>query len=398
MKPSRTQIGASRRHLSRGFFAAVGTSLFSLLVLALHPFPCAGQGVNSPTIQNLSIIQGTNARSLKMWVPTQEGVNYTAEFKSQLTSGSWSQITNFPGSGSSDPVSDNVTSVTRRFYRVAVDPRPWIRSQPVSRSPYAGETVQLDVTATGRLPLSFRWNGPSGPLADDGRISGSGTPNLVIANVDPGDQGNYWVAITNLYGSTSCVPAGVRISLSQAPRILIDPQSQALLVGQSLSLWSTASGVQPLYFKWYGPAGLMADGGRIGGSTTTNLTVSDLQVIDDGPYFMVVSNSFGTVTSAVATVRVQLGQSPRISSDPASQTIIAGQTANLTVVATGTGTMTYVWHGPSGVIGNGGKYSGATTANLSISNFQATEDGDYYVVVANTFGNATSGTANLRAQ
>jgi hypothetical protein len=381
-----------------GFFAVLGTSVCSLLVLALHPFPCAGQGVNSPTIQKLSFIQGTNTRTLKMWVPTQEGVNYTAEFKSQLTPGSWSQITNFPGSGSSDPVSDNVTSVTKRFYRVAFDPRPWIRSQPASRNPYAGETVQLDVTATGRLPLSFKWNGPNGPLSDDGRISGSGTPNLVIANVDPGDVGNYWLTVTNLHGSTSCVPAGLRISLSQAPRILIDPQSQARLVGQSLSLWSTASGAPPLHFRWFAPEGLMADGGRIDGSATTNLTVSELQVIDDGPYFMVVSNSFGMVTSAVATVRIQLGQSPRISTDPASQTIIAGQTANLSVVATGTGTLAYVWHGPSGLISNGGKYSGATTANLTISNVQATENGDYFVVVSNPFGVATSGTCNLRTQ
>jgi len=354
--------------------------------------------VNSPTIQNLSIIQDANTRTLKMWVPTQEGVNYTAQFRSQPGAGSWSQITNFPGSGSSDPITDNITSVSKRFYRVAVDPCPWVRSQPLSRNPYAGETVQLDVTATGRLPLTFQWNGPSGPLSDDGRVSGSTTPNLIIANVDPSDVGNYWVTITNLHGSTSCVTAGVRISLSQAPRILIDPQSQTLLVGQTLELWSTASGAQPLAYKWYGPAGLMADDGRIGGSTTTNLTVANLQVVDDGGYSMVVSNSFGMATSAVATVRVQLGLAPRITTDLLSQTVIAGDTVNLSVVATGTGTLNYEWHGPSGILSDGGKISGVTTANLTISNFQTAEDGDYYVVVSNTFGTATSITANVRAQ
>ena len=399
MNQTSTQKSESRRRSASGVFTAVLTTSCSMLILTLSTAPCAGQGgVISPAIQNSSIVQGTNTRTMKMWVPTQAGVNYTATFRSQVSSGSWSQITNFSGSGSFDPIADNITGVLQRFYRLAVDPRPWIRSQPRSRNPYAGEAVQLDVTATGRLPLTYQWNGPSGPLSDGGRISGSGTPNLVIANVDPSDVGNYWVSITNLHGSTSCVPAGVRITLSKAPRILSDPQSQALLAGQSLSLWSTASGAQPIIYRWYGPAGLMADDGRIAGSASTNLTLADLQVIDDGAYYMAVSNSFGVVTSAVATVRVQLGQSPRIGTDPLSQTVIAGDTVNLSVVATGTGTLNYEWHGPSGILSNGGKISGAATANLTISNFQSSEDGDYYVVVSNSFGSATSGTANVRAQ
>src|SRR5437870_1003161 len=145
MKQSCTQCGATRNNSHKGFLAALGTVGCAALLLVLNTTPCIGQGVNAPTIQNLSIIQGTNTRTMKMWIPTQEGVNYTAEFKSLLGASSWSQITNFPGSGSSDPIADNVTSVSRRFYRVAVDPRPWIRSQPISRNPYAGETVQLDV-------------------------------------------------------------------------------------------------------------------------------------------------------------------------------------------------------------------------------------------------------------
>lgn len=399
VKPSRTQPSASSSNANRGFIAAIGTASCILLVLVLNTLPSAGQaGVTAPTLQNLSIVQGTSTRTLQVQVPTQSGVNYTAEFRSLLTTGSWSPITNFAGSGASDSFTDNITSVSRRFYRVSVDPRPWIRIQPVSRNPYVGETVQLDVTTTGRQPLAYQWNGPGGPLSDGGRVSGSSTPNLVIANVDPGDVGNYWVTITNLHGSTSSVPAGVRISLSQSPRILIDPQSQTLLVGQTLSLSSTASGAQPLNFQWYGPAGLMADGGRVGGGTTANLAITDLQVIDDGGYYLVVSNSFGVVTGAVATVRVQLGQAPRVTADPLSQTVDAGQTVNLSVTATGTGPLNYEWHGPSGVLSNGGKISGATTASLSITDFQATDDGDYFVVVTNTFGTATSVTANVRAQ
>lgn len=371
----------------------------ALLPLLLGALPSAGQGgVTPPHLQNCSILRGTNTATMRIWVPTQAGANYTAEFKSQLGSGLWSQFTNFSGSGSSDPIFDNIAGISKRFYRAAVDPRPWIRSQPPSRNPYAGEAIQLDVLATGMLPLAYQWSGPSGIITDSSRVAGSTTAHLLISGLNPGDVGNYSVTVTNAYGTTSSVPAGVRITLSQAPRILIDPQTQTLTVGQTVSLWSTASGAATLAYRWYGPAGLLSDSDRVTGTATTNLTVTSLQVIDDGGYFMVVSNSFGATTSAVATVRVQLGQAPRINTDPLSQTVIAGQTANLSVVATGTGTLNYEWHGPSGILSNGGKISGATTANLAISNFQVTENGDYFVVVTNTFGTATSGTANVRAQ
>ena len=368
------------------------------IVLPLGCLPCTGQVVIQPRIQNLSVVQGTNIKTFRMWVPTQTTVNYTAQRTSQLMPASWFAVTNFPSSGALDMVSDTIGSTASRFYRVAVDPRPWVRNQPLSRNIQIGDTVQLDVVTTGLLPLQFQWYGPNGTLTNDVRVSGSTTPNLLISNMDPGDVGNYWVTITNFYGSTSSVPAGVRITLSQAPRILIDPQGQTLLLGQTVNLWSSANGAQPLNYSWFGPAGILGDGGRVSGSTTTNLTVANLDTTDDGGYYMVVSNVFGVSTSAVATVRIQLGQSPRITVDPQSQTVIAGQTVNLLVTASGTPPLDYRWHGPSGTLADGGPISGATTTNLSIANFQSGDDGDYFVVVTNAFGTATSATASVRVQ
>lgn len=371
----------------------------AVICLTMSILPCFGQGgVTAPRIRDLSVVQGTNTKTLRMWISTQAGVNYIAEYKNQLVPGAWLPLTDFPGSGGSDMITDTIGEGIGRFYRVAADGRPWVRRHPVSRNAQAGDTIQLDVVATGMLPLAYQWYGPNGVLTNGGRIGGSTSANLLIFNLDPSDEGNYWAVVTNSLGSTSCIPAGVRITLSQAPRILIDPQGQTLLVGQTLSLWSSANGAQPLNYKWFGPGGILADGGRISGSATTNLTVTGVEIADDGNYFMVVSNAFGVATSAVATVRVQLGIPPRITTNPQSQTVVAGQTVNLSVTATGTGTLYYQWHGPSGALSDGGKISGATTPNLVISNFQSSEDGNYYVVVTNAFGSATSAIANVRVQ
>lgn len=368
-------------------------SVFLLLGL----MPCDGDLI-PPTIHNLSVSQGTNSRTSQMQIPTQAAVNYTGEFRTQLSSGSWTPFTNFAGNGFSQTVSNAAGTVAQRFYRVSVDPRPWIRGNPLSRDPYAGETVQLDVIATGLLPLSYQWYGPQGLLSDGGNVSGSTTANLVISNVDPGDEGNYWVAVTNFYGTTSCIPAGVRITLSQAPRILIDPQGQIITEKQNLSLNSSASGAATLSFKWFGPAGVLTDGTRVSGSTTMALNITDLQLADNGGYYMVASNSFGMATSAVAVVVVQAGVPPRITSDPLSQTVNAGQTVNLQIIANGTPNLVYRWNGPSGVLNNSGHISGTTTPSLTISNFQSSDNGDYFAVVTNSFGTATSISANVTAQ
>ena len=397
MKRISKQNARPKINCGKNIFSMFSTFNIVVLFLALGLMSCIGQLI-SPTIHDLSVIQETNPRTMRMQIPTQTGVNYIAQFRSQFASGSWSPFTNFVGTGFSYPFSNAMTSASRRFYRVVVDPRPWIRGEPFSRDPYDGETVQLDVLATGMPPLSYQWYGPDGVLTNGGQVSGSTTANLVISNVDPSNEGNYWVSVTNLYGSTSSVPAGVRITLSQAPRILIDPQSQSFLVGQSVSLWSSASGAVPLTYKWFGPAGILSDGGRVNGSATTNLTVTNLELTDDGGYYMVVSNSFGTATSSIATVHVQPGIAPRITTDPLSQTVLAGETVNLQVVANGTPTLAYRWQGPSGTLSNGGRISGATTPNLSISNFQTGDNGDYFVVITNAFGTATSVTANVTAQ
>lgn len=80
---------------------------------------------------------------------------------------------------------------------------------PAPQSIVAGGTALFTVTASGTAPLSYRWQRqpPTGgtfvSLADDGRISGSGTPSLRIASVASADAGNYRCLVS----STSSGPA-----------------------------------------------------------------------------------------------------------------------------------------------------------------------------------------------
>jgi hypothetical protein len=90
---------------------------------------------------------------------------------------------------------------------------------------------------------------------------------------------------------------------------------------------------------------------------------------------------------------------PAITSQPQPATIYHGLTANFTVGAIGTGSLSYQWQ-KSGVGGslftnlvNGGNISGATNYSLTVSTLSSGDTGDYRVVIANSYGSVTSSPA-----
>mgnify|MGYP003342957305 CR=1 FL=1 len=70
-------------------------------------------------------------------------------------------------------------------------------------------------------------------------------------------------------------------------------------------------------------------------------------------------------------------------------TNITGTTANFSVAATGSGTLTYQWRK------DGSALAGQTTATLTLNSLLATDAGGYSVVVANGSGSVTSLVATL---
>lgn len=86
---------------------------------------------------------------------------------------------------------------------------------------------------------------------------------------------------------------------------------------------------------------------------------------------------------------------PGFARQPNAQVVGVGRPAQLSVVATGTGTLSYQWRRYGFPVVNGGPIGGATTATLTISPAAASDTGDYDVVVSNTCGSVTSAVAVL---
>lgn len=82
--------------------------------------------------------------------------------------------------------------------------------------------------------------------------------------------------------------------------------------------------------------------------------------------------------------------SPLVVTQPASQTVTVGQTATFTVLASGTGPLTYQWYK------NGVAISGATASSYTTPPAAAGDTGSVYtVVVTNSAGSANGGPATL---
>lgn len=80
---------------------------------------------------------------------------------------------------------------------------------------------------------------------------------------------------------------------------------------------------------------------------------------------------------------------PKIATPPASRMVSAGSTVAFRVNATGAGPFSYQWYF------NGLAQPGATNSSLEMTNVQASIAGQYFAVVANAVGSATSQVARL---
>jgi hypothetical protein len=104
---------------------------------------------------------------------------------------------------------------------------------------------------------------------------------------------------------------------------------------------------------------------------------------------MVAHNSSGPDANQAFTLTIN--ESPSITTQPASQTINAGQTATLTVSATGTPSVTYQWYQGA----NGDTTTPVGTHSSSFTTPALTVTTKYWVRVSNAAGHADSQTATI---
>ena len=268
---------------------------------------------------------------------------------------------------------------------------PSITIQPQNRTNLLGTNATFTVTAIGTAPLFYRWSFNGTNLTNSAHIGGATNTTLTISNVVAGDTGNYRVGVTNSHGGVVSSNATLTVLIPAA--IAGQPTNQSVVLNSNAIFAATAIGTAPLNYHWYFNGSPLSDGGRVSGSATTNLSIATVQTNDAGPYQLVVTNNYGSATSAVATLTVLLP--PGIVTSPTNQRVLQGGSVSFSVLAAGTQPLCYQWQKDGVDLADGDHISGTTNATLTVSNLQFSDAGQYRAVVTNAYGTATSAAATL---
>ena len=276
-------------------------------------------------------------------------------------------VTDSDGSLTSNPAILTVTSAPAA---------PSITSQPANQTVTAGQTATFSVTATGTATLTYQWK------KNGAAISGANSAVYTTPATTSADNGmQFTVTITNSAGSVTSNAATLTVNVP--PTISTQPVSRTVAVGQTATFSVTATGAGTLAYQWN------KNGTAMSGANSASYTTPPAVASDNGASFTVtVTGISGTVTSNGATLTVN--GPPSITTQPASKTVLAGQTATFSVTAAGTGTLTYQWSKTGAAIG------GATSPSYTTPPATTADNGaQFTVTVSNGAGNITSNAATL---
>ena len=171
-------------------------------------------------------------------------------------------------------------------------PAPIILVQPLSVSVLNLDLASFTVVASSGTTMTYQW------FKEGAAIPGATTATYSILHATISDQGNYYARITNAGGTVQSVTA--TLTIVGPPSITAQPVTQTATQGQSISLSVQANGSPAPGYQW------MFNGAALAGATSSVLSFpGGVQSTNAGKYYVVVSNPYGSVTSAVATLLFQ---------------------------------------------------------------------------------------------
>ena len=279
-------------------------------------------------------------------------------------------------------VGNEVGSASSSPARLTVIPAvvaPAFTSLPGNQTVNAGQTATFSVSASGTAPINYQWK------KNGSNITGANSSTYTTPITTDTDSGTvYAVTVFNSAGGVTSSDA--TLTVLAAPIISIQPASQTVTAGQTVSFGVVATGTGVLSYQW------KKNGNNINGATTNSYTTPATVVADSGAVFTVfISNTIGSITSSNATVTVNPAPvAPAITAQPGSLSVTAGQTASFSVTASGTAPLSYQWRK------NGSNIPGANSSSYTTPVTSSADNGGVYsVTVSNSGGMVNSSGATL---
>ncbi|MFC2137883.1 immunoglobulin domain-containing protein, partial [Bacteroidota bacterium] len=335
-----------------------------------------------PSSKNLC--EGANATL----IVTALGSNLTYQWQKNTvdTAGATNSTLNFTGilPGNTGNYRCRVTgscgTQTSNTATVTVHESINITTDPQSETVCPGDNINLTVVSEGSN-LSYLWFSDTSGVYDT--LNGATTPGYDIIGFNTDYIGSYYCEISNNCGTENSDVAV--LSLGTTTSITTHPLNDTLCEGEDANFNVVAAG-SGLSYEWRLDNIPLVEGGRIVGSNTESVEISNITTADDGVYTCVVSGTCDNETSNGAALVIN--ELVSITTHPTNDTVCVGGNANFSIVASGTD-ITYQWQK------NGVDTLGATNPTLVIDSAITTDEALYRCIVTNTCGSTQSNAANL---
>jgi hypothetical protein len=192
-------------------------------------------------------------------------------------------------------VTDDITTGASQVARLTVRVPPVILVGLRGVTNAVGANITLSVTASGSVPMGFSWRKGSLTVTNIVRMTTNST--FTLFNAQTNDSAVWRCIITNSGNATPGVLSQATILILAPPVLTNLPVSQAVEPGANVTFNAGAAGSGPLRYQWQFLGSDLAD------ATNTSLTLSNVQLANQGEYRVTVTNLVGSATAA-ATLTV----------------------------------------------------------------------------------------------
>lgn len=291
---------------------------------------------------------------------------------------------------------------------LSVFDNPVITTQPSAASVCATGNTSFSVVASGAAN-TYQWQVNSGGgfvnVTNTGVYTGAATATLTLTGVLANMQNyQYRCMITSGCNATGVFTSAVVLTVFQQPAVTQQPTAVTVCEGGNAGFTIIGSGTSAGYTWQESTNGgvtytNLTNGGLYSNVFTGSLTLTGVTASMNNYRYRCVVNGFCTPDAISNAVILTVNTSPAITSSPGNRTICVGGSASFAVTATGTG-LTYLWQVNTGSgftnISNGGFYSNATTATLTVSGATTAINGaEYRCVVSGTCSSPAVSTGGI---
>lgn len=213
-------------------------------------------------------------------------------------------------------VSNDFGFASSRNAALGVRLPPVVTVPPASLTVTQGASAAFSVAVSGDGPFGYQW------MFNNAPVPGAASSTLTLNHVLPAAEGQYSVRVTNVVGSTDS--AAAVLTVRPLPVISQHPASLVVTQGQTATFTVAATSSSSLSYQW------RRNGLTLAGNNAS-LQIAGTQPANAGVYDVIVGNTYGSVTSALATLTVfgiDFGDAPA----PLYPTLLANDGARHVIV------------------------------------------------------------------